>query len=80
MDWAEVTRSYGKDFAEKGGTIHLNFEVTSFKEAAESSPASKGDGNKYPVSVHGKEGVSFVHHHHNALNFHYVLRRCIITS
>jgi len=56
VDWAEVTRSYGKDFAEKGGNIHLNFEVTSFKETAESSPASKGDGNKYPVSVHGREG------------------------
>lgn len=55
-----MTRSYGKDFAEKGGNIHLNFEVTSFKETAESSPASKGDGNKYPVSVHGRKGVSFV--------------------
>lgn len=41
VDWAEVTRSYGKDFAEKGGNIHLNFEVTSFRETAESSPASK---------------------------------------
>jgi len=56
-----VTRSYGKDFTEKGGQIHLNFKVTSFKEAAESS-SSKGDRNKYPVSVHGERNVSFVHH------------------
>jgi len=80
VDWAEVTRSYGKDFAEKGGNIHLNFEVTSFKETAESSPASKGDGNKYPVSVHGREGVSFVHNHYNDLRFGSVLLAEIKTS
>ena len=74
-----MTRSYGKDFAEKGGNIHLNFEVTSFKETPESSPASKGDGNKYPVSVHGREGVSFVHHH-NGLRFCSVLLTGIKTS
>lgn len=54
-----MTRSYGKDFTEKDGRIHLNFKVTSFKEAAESSSTSKGDGNKYPVSVHGENSVSF---------------------
>jgi hypothetical protein len=58
-----VTRSYGKDFTDKGGRIHLNFKVTSFKEAAESSSTSKGDGNKYPVSVHGENSVSFSQHH-----------------
>ncbi|PNF38667.1 L-2-hydroxyglutarate dehydrogenase, mitochondrial [Cryptotermes secundus] len=57
VDWAEVTRSYGKDFTERGGKIHLHFKVTSFKEAAESSLTSKGDGNKYSVSVHGKNDV-----------------------
>jgi hypothetical protein len=58
-----VTRSYGKDFTERGGKIHLNFKVTSFKETAESSPTSKGDGNKYSVSVHGEKDVSFDQHH-----------------
>jgi hypothetical protein len=58
-----VTRSYGKDFTERGGKIHLDFKVTSFKEAAESSPTSKGDGNKYSVSVHGKKDVSFNQNH-----------------
>ncbi|KDR08345.1 L-2-hydroxyglutarate dehydrogenase, mitochondrial [Zootermopsis nevadensis] len=57
VDWAEVTRSYGKDFTEKGGRIHLNFRVISFKETAESSSASKGDGNKYPVSVRGENSA-----------------------
>jgi hypothetical protein len=80
VDWAEVARSYGKDFAEKGGDIHLNFEVTSFRETAESSPASKGDGNKYPVSVHGREGVSFVHNYHNGLRICSVLLTGIKTS
>lgn len=75
-----MTRSYGKDFAEKGGNIHLNFEVTSFKETAESSPASKGDGNKYPVSVHGIEGVSSVQNHHNYFRFGSVLLAGIKTS
>lgn len=58
-----MTRSYGKDFTERGGKIHLHFKVTSFKEAAESSLTSKGDGNKYSVSVHGKNDVSFDQHH-----------------
>jgi L-2-hydroxyglutarate oxidase LhgO len=57
-----VTRSYGKDFTERGGKIHLNFKVTSFKESAESSPTSNSDGNKYPVSVRGKKDVSFDQH------------------
>ena len=75
-----MTRSYGKDFAEKGGNIHLNFEVTSFKETAESSSACKCDGNKYPVSVHGREGVSFIHNHHNDFRFGSVLLAGIETS
>lgn len=62
-----MTRSYGKDFTERGGKIHLNFKVTSFKESAESAPTSKGDGNKYSVSVHGKKDVSFDRHHSESL-------------
>lgn len=27
VDWGLVTKHYGKDFQEKGGDIHLNFEV-----------------------------------------------------
>jgi hypothetical protein len=80
VDWAEVTRSYGKDFVEKGGNIHLNFEVTSFKATAESSPAAEGDGNKYPVSVLGRGGVSFAHHRRNCLSFYSVLLSRIKTS
>ncbi|CAD5120393.1 DgyrCDS8964 [Dimorphilus gyrociliatus] len=33
VDWAEVSRSYGKNFEKSGGKIFLNHEVTGFRES-----------------------------------------------
>ncbi|XP_023030295.2 L-2-hydroxyglutarate dehydrogenase, mitochondrial [Leptinotarsa decemlineata] len=47
VDWALVTKQYGKDFEEKGGDIHVNFEVNGFK---------KSDDADHPVLVTSKSG------------------------
>ncbi|KAJ9584331.1 hypothetical protein L9F63_021331, partial [Diploptera punctata] len=56
VDYGEVTKSYGEEFTEKGGKVYLDFEVIGFREVKESSPSSTGEGNKYPVQVHGCSG------------------------
>jgi 2-hydroxyglutarate dehydrogenase len=47
VDWGLVTQHYGKDFTERGGDIHFNFEVNGFKESGDSS---------YPVTITAKNG------------------------
>lgn len=42
VDWGEVTRSYVKDFVERGGKSYLNFEVCQFGEIASAD---------YPVMI-----------------------------
>lgn len=35
VDWGLVTKQYGKDFREKGGDIHLSFQVNIYNENLE---------------------------------------------
>lgn len=53
VDWELVTQHYGKNVLDRGGKIHLNFEVIGFESVAESQIGSKG-GNDYPIRVKGK--------------------------
>lgn len=53
MDFELVTKHYGKNVVDRGGKIHLNFEVTGFESVAESQIGSKR-GNEYPIRVKGK--------------------------
>ncbi|ODN00187.1 L-2-hydroxyglutarate dehydrogenase, mitochondrial [Orchesella cincta] len=48
VDWAQVTRSYGENFAKLGGDIHSKFQVVKFQKSAE--------GNDYPVMVFSDKG------------------------
>ncbi|GBP67331.1 L-2-hydroxyglutarate dehydrogenase, mitochondrial [Eumeta japonica] len=43
VNWAEVTKSYIKDFKERGGQPYLNFEVKKFYESEDSAD--------YPVTI-----------------------------
>ncbi|XP_076099138.1 L-2-hydroxyglutarate dehydrogenase, mitochondrial-like [Mytilus galloprovincialis] len=52
IDYAEVTRSYGRTFEKAGGKIYTNFEVKSLDVTKESSPESSS-GIKHPVTVRG---------------------------
>ncbi|XP_063702087.1 L-2-hydroxyglutarate dehydrogenase, mitochondrial [Culicoides brevitarsis] len=47
VDWAQVCRSYGKDFTNSGGDIHLNFEAQKFVETV-------GDAD-HPVTILGND-------------------------
>ncbi|RXG74023.1 L-2-hydroxyglutarate dehydrogenase, mitochondrial, partial [Armadillidium vulgare] len=53
VDFELVTKHYGKNVVDRGGKIHLNFEVTGFESVAESQIGSKR-GNEYPIRVKGK--------------------------
>uniref|UniRef100_A0A1B6HDJ9 L-2-hydroxyglutarate dehydrogenase, mitochondrial n=1 Tax=Homalodisca liturata TaxID=320908 RepID=A0A1B6HDJ9_9HEMI len=53
VDWAEVTRFYGKDFTARGGKVHLNFKVTGFQTVAEGDGIEK-DASSYPVRISSK--------------------------
>ncbi|XP_032820824.2 L-2-hydroxyglutarate dehydrogenase, mitochondrial isoform X1 [Petromyzon marinus] len=55
VDWAEVARSYGRDFVEMGGEIHMGFCVSGFRETAEGA-AGGAEGMEYPITVTGKKG------------------------
>uniref|UniRef100_A0A1B6MRH2 L-2-hydroxyglutarate dehydrogenase, mitochondrial n=2 Tax=Graphocephala atropunctata TaxID=36148 RepID=A0A1B6MRH2_9HEMI len=50
VDWAEVTRFYGKDFTARGGKVHLNFKVTEFQMVEEGNSIDK-DASTYPVRI-----------------------------
>ena len=47
VDYAQVARSYAKNFETMGGTIHTGFKVTDMKETAEEVD--------HPITVHGKD-------------------------
>ncbi|XP_067142027.1 L-2-hydroxyglutarate dehydrogenase, mitochondrial isoform X2 [Centruroides vittatus] len=51
VDWAEVCRSYGRDFEKSGGKIHLGFNVKAFKTVAESQKKHSVDSTQYPVRI-----------------------------
>ncbi|XP_077998212.1 L-2-hydroxyglutarate dehydrogenase, mitochondrial-like [Glandiceps talaboti] len=55
VDWGEVTRSYGKNFKDMGGSITLGAEVKGFSMTRE-SPTDSKEGMKYPVTVTTNKG------------------------
>lgn len=49
VDWGFVAKHYGKVFNEKGGTIHLGFEVDKFSESSDPN---------YPLAIVAKNEVN----------------------
>lgn len=49
-----MTENYAEDLKERGGDIHLNFEVCHFECLPESNSAV--DINRYPVSLTSTKG------------------------
>ena len=50
IDYKEVTKSYGKNFTDRGGNILTEFAVNKFDIAMESTGDGK-DGLKYPITI-----------------------------
>lgn len=59
VDWAEVTRSYGQDFAKLGGEILLNFTVKALEIASESQ-RKENAGLTHPVRILGQTETSWL--------------------
>ena len=50
VDWGEVTKSYGRNFENMGGQIHLGMEVTGFETTT--------DDPEHPVTIKAKNHVN----------------------
>jgi len=52
VDWARVNLSYGRNFEDMGGRIHLSFPVKGFDFVSE---GKIGESNDYPVRIKGNK-------------------------
>uniref|UniRef100_A0A646QC81 L-2-hydroxyglutarate dehydrogenase, mitochondrial n=1 Tax=Hemiscolopendra marginata TaxID=943146 RepID=A0A646QC81_9MYRI len=54
VDWEAVTKSYARDFQEKGGKIYLSFEAVKFEIEKEGQVGRK-EGKIYPILLTGSK-------------------------
>ena len=54
VDWAEVTKSYARNFEDRNGKIYCNFEVSGLVEST--------DNPDYPITILNSVSVSINQH------------------